>query len=304
MAVTLPTAADVRKVREQTAKNAAERAELAAKPLLAVLGAGDRAVAGVTKFAAEARTRAEQRADVVQQRVMDLPSELDGLRAKLNADEVRKVVESVREQVTAYYTDLTGQGEVVLGRIRKQPQVEQALSVLGEYGDKIDSRVDDLVDDAHDAAEKALSTVTRQTRSVGEKAARGTQDVAGSVAQTVAEAGKDVAEVIDEAGDEAAHATRSTTRRAANRTAPKTTPTRRTAPKVTPKVAPKTAARTTSTPAPKSTSTTPKSASTTAPKSAPKTEVEAEVKVESKTEPKTESKPAAAKPATRPGSSA
>ena len=40
MPVTLPTAADVRKVREQAAKNAAERAEAARTPLLAVLGAG------------------------------------------------------------------------------------------------------------------------------------------------------------------------------------------------------------------------------------------------------------------------
>jgi heparin binding hemagglutinin HbhA len=240
MAVTLPTAADVRKVREQAAKNAAERAEFATKPLLAVLGAGDRAVAGVTKFATEARTRAEKQADVVQQRVLDLPAELDGLRAKLNADEVRKVVETVREQATAYYAELAGQGEATWGRIRKQPQVEQALTVIGEYGDKLDSRVDDLVDDAHDAAEKALSTVTRQTRSVGEKVARGVDEASEDVAEAVAEVGKDAAAAIDEAGDDAAHATRSTTRRAANRTAPAKPATRKPAAPRTTKTTPKT----------------------------------------------------------------
>ena len=41
MAVSLPTAADVRKAREQAAKSAAERAEVARTPLLAVLGAGE-----------------------------------------------------------------------------------------------------------------------------------------------------------------------------------------------------------------------------------------------------------------------
>ena len=43
MAVQLPTAADVRKAREQAAKSAAESAELARTPLLAVLGAGEAA---------------------------------------------------------------------------------------------------------------------------------------------------------------------------------------------------------------------------------------------------------------------
>lgn len=240
MAVSLPTAADVRKVREQAAKTAAERAEVAKTPLLAVLGAGDRAVAGVTKFATEARTRAEKQADVVQQRVTDLPAELDGLRARLNGEELRKTVDTLREQVNAYYAELAGRGEATWGRIRKQPQVEQALSTLEEYGDKLDARVDVLVDDAHDAAEKALSSVTRQTRSTGEKVAQATQRAADDVAEkvtettadagrTVASAGKDAAAAIDEAGDEAAHTTRGTARRAANRTAPRTAP--KTAPK-------------------------------------------------------------------------
>lgn len=259
MAVTLPTAADVRKVREQAAKNAAERAELAAKPLLAVLGAGDRAVAGVAKFATEARTRAEKQADVVQQRVLDLPAEFDGLRAKLNADEVRKVVEAVREQAGAYYAELAGHGEATWGRIRKQPQVEQALTTIGEYGEKLDARVDDLVDDAHDAAEKALSTVTRTTRSVGEKVARTTDDAAEAAAETVAEvasdagktvadAGEDLAETVAEVGGEAASTARSASRRTAARTAPKapratTKAVAKTEPKTVAKPEPKTAAR-------------------------------------------------------------
>src|SRR6478609_9149751 len=57
------TAADVRKVREQAAKNAAERAEAARTPLLAVLGAGDAAVTAVTKAVADARTRRRAQAD-------------------------------------------------------------------------------------------------------------------------------------------------------------------------------------------------------------------------------------------------
>lgn len=235
MAVSLPTAADVRKVREQAAKNAAERAEVAKTPLLAVLGAGDRAVAGVTKAATQARTAAEKQAEAVQARVMDFPAELDNLRAWLTGDELRKALDALRAQLTAYYAALAEHGEATWDKIRQQPQVEQALSTLGGYGDHLDARVDTVVEDAHDAAEKALATVTRQTRSTGEKVAQATQrtadglaenvaDAAAEAAQAVSAAGKDAAEAIDEAGDDVAHTTRSTTRKAANRTAPKTAP--------------------------------------------------------------------------------
>jgi heparin binding hemagglutinin HbhA len=235
MAVSLPTAADVRKVREQAAKTAAERAEVAKTPLLAVLGAGDRAVASVTKAAADARTRAEKQADTVQHRLMDLPAELDGLRARLTGDELRKAVDGLRAQVRNYYAELARHGEVTWDKLRRQPQVEQALSALETYGDKLDTRVDGLVDDAHDAAEKALATVTKQTRSTGETVAAATEraadevadkvtEVSADVSEVVADAGTDAAVAIDEAGDDAARAARSTARRTANRTAPKVTP--------------------------------------------------------------------------------
>jgi heparin binding hemagglutinin HbhA len=235
MAVSLPTAADVRKVREQAARNAAERAEVARTPLLAVLGAGDYAVTTVTKAVATARTRATEQAETVQQRVAELPDEIGGLRDKLNTDELRKAVNELgnelRAQAEQAYADLAERGELAWGRIRRQPQVQQALSAIETYTEKLDARVDDIVDDAHDAAEKALATVTTQTRSTGERVARATQRFAGQTAETVdtagkeaaeavAEAGSDVAEAVTEAGDNAAATTRSTTRKAANRTAP------------------------------------------------------------------------------------
>ena len=213
MPVTLPTAADVRKVREQAAKNAAERAEAARTPLLAVLGAGDAAVTVVTKAIVDAQTRRRAQADKVQAYVTALPQ-------KLNADEARKTVAELREQAGTAYAGFAERGEKAWGKIRTQPQVKDAIARIETYTEKLDARVDSFVDDAHDAAEKALAAVTRQTRSVGEKAARDTEKVADETAETVAE----VAGTISEAGDEAAHATRSTTRRAANRTAPRTAP--------------------------------------------------------------------------------
>ena len=215
MPVTLPTAADVRKVREQAAKNAAERAEAARTPLLAVLGAGDAAVTVVTKAIVDAQTRRRAQADKVQAYVTALPQ-------KLNADEARKTVAELREQAGTAYAGFAERGEKAWGKIRTQPQVKDAIARIETYTEKLDARVDSLVDDAHDAAEKALAAVTRQTRSVGEKTARDTEKAADEAAETVGE----VAGRISEAGAEAAHATRSTTHRVANRTAPKaaTTP--------------------------------------------------------------------------------
>jgi heparin binding hemagglutinin HbhA len=235
MAVSLPTAADVRKVREQAAQNVAEQAEVARTPLLAVLGAGDYAVATVSKAVADARTRAAERREFVA----ELPQ-------KLTTDELRKLVADLRAQAESTYEGFAERGEKAWGKIRKQPQVKQAIATIESYTEKLDARVDVLVDDAHDAAEKALSTVTRQTRSTGEKVARGTQKFAADAAETVAKLsdevsqtvaakgseasktvaakGADAAEAITEAGDEAAHETRSVARKAANRTAPKVAP--------------------------------------------------------------------------------
>jgi heparin binding hemagglutinin HbhA len=213
MPVTLPTAADVRKVREQAAKNAAERAEAARTPLLAVLGAGDAAVTVVTKAIVDAQTRRRAQADKVQAYVTALPQ-------KLNADEARKTVAELREQAGTAYAGFAERGEKAWGKIRTQPQVKDAIARIETYTEKLDARVDSFVDDAHEAAEKALAAVTRQTRSVGEKAARDTEKVADEAAETVGE----VAGKISEAGAEAAHATRSTSRRTAIRTAPRTAP--------------------------------------------------------------------------------
>ncbi len=214
MAVTLPTAADVRKVREQAAKNAADRAEAARTPLLAALGAGDAAVTAVTKAVTEARARSKAQAEDVQARIAALPQ-------RLTADEARKTAAELREQAETAYAEFAKRGEQTWGKIRQQPQVQQAIARIEAYTEQLDSRVDGFVDDAHDAATKALALVTRQTRSKGEKLAEATQKVAGEAAETVTEVADDVAERITEAGDEAAHTTRSTSRRVANRTAPK-----------------------------------------------------------------------------------
>jgi heparin binding hemagglutinin HbhA len=224
MAVDLPTTADVRKARHNAAKTAAQRAEAARTPLLAVLGAGEFAVSAVSKAVAAARVQAEG----VQHRVAGLPQHLNG-------EELRKAVAELREQAGHAYAEFAKQGEQTWGRIRKQPQVKDAIARLETYTEKLDSRVDDIVDDARDATEKALTVVSTQTRSTGERIAKATQRFTGRAAATVTDvtedaseavshAGAEAAEAITDAGSEVAHETRSTTRRAANRTAPKAEP--------------------------------------------------------------------------------
>jgi len=237
MAVSLPTAADVRKVRETARKSAAERAEVVRTPLLAVLGAGDLAVTTVSKAVTDARARATAQAEDAQSRIADLPQRFSAeeLKKRFSTDELKKSVEELRTQAQKSYDEFAARGEKALGRIRKQPQVKQALESIETYTGKLDARVDTFVDDAHDAAEKALSTVSTQTRSTGERVAQVAQRFTGQAAtniseatktasEAVATAGAKVAEEVTEAGAEVAHETRSTTRKAANRTAPKTAP--------------------------------------------------------------------------------
>ncbi len=221
MAVSLPTSSDVRKVREQ-------QADAVRTPLLAVLGVTDFAYSTVNKAVADARTRATQRAEEVQTRVSELPNEIGELRTRLSSEHLRKQVEELRGQAEGVYSGFAERGEKTWGRLRKQSQVKQAISTV----ETLTEKVDEFVDDTHDVAEKTLGTVTRETRSLGERAARGAQQFAGQTAEAVteatsdaskavAEAGKDAAAAIDEAGDDVASTTRSTARKSAARTDPK-----------------------------------------------------------------------------------
>lgn len=214
MPVSLPTAADVRKAREQAAKNAAERAGAARTPLLAVLGAGDAAVSAVAKAVARAQVRGKAQAEQAQAYFAALPQRFTG-------DEARKTVAELREHAGTAYAGFAERGEKTWGKLRERPQVKDALARFEAYTDKLDARVDAFVDDAHDAAEKALATVSRQTRSTGEKVAQGAEKAGNEAAETVTEVSADAATKISEAGAEVAGTTRRTARRAADRTAPK-----------------------------------------------------------------------------------
>lgn len=178
-------------------------------PFLAAIGAGDYALASVTEAVMNARSRAltvrsraEQRAESARGRVADFPEEfnaqLNELRTKLDPEELRKVADAYVQAAAGIYVSLAERGDEVIAKVRKQPQVEDAIE-----------RAEDAAEDARGLTTEVLGTVARQTRSIGEKAARATERVTGRTASAVTEAGA-----------ETAHQLRSTSRKAANQTSP------------------------------------------------------------------------------------
>ncbi|MGZ4523146.1 MAG: heparin-binding hemagglutinin [Mycobacteriaceae bacterium] len=178
-------------------------------PFLAAIGAGDYALASVTEAVMNARSRAltvrsraEERAESTRGRVADFPEEfnaqLNELRTKLDPEELRRVADAYVQAAAGIYVSLAERGDEVIAKVRKQPQVEDAIE-----------RAEDAAEDARGLTTEVLGTVARQTRSIGEKAARATERVTGRTASAVTEAGA-----------ETAHQLRSTSRKAANQTSP------------------------------------------------------------------------------------
>ncbi|HEX4358181.1 MAG TPA: hypothetical protein VH141_11705 [Pseudonocardia sp.] len=195
MAITLPTSADVRKARSQVNKAVNTQFDAVRTPVLAWLGATDLAV----------------------QTLRELPAEL---RTRLSRDELRKRADEASERARSAYDEWAERGEGTLDRIRTQPQVARTLRAVESADKRSTTLVEKLVDGLHEVGEEVLEAVSFETRSVGERTARGTKRVAEQAAATVTELSTELAGDIREAGDEAAHTTRSTTRKAANRTAP------------------------------------------------------------------------------------
>ena len=217
MAVTFPTKFDVREVRDQASKAVSDAMDPLRHPALAVLGLGDVAVAA----ARDAAGRVQSGATEVQARVEDLPSEIQELRSKLTAEDFRRLADAYLAAVRGVYEDLVKRGTGAYSKIKAQPQVKQALSTVDSVSTELESRLEDTVEEFRVRGESVLAGVTKQTRSVGERAARYTQQATGQAAEALTETSTEVAADLEEAGDEVASETRSVTRKAAGRTAPK-----------------------------------------------------------------------------------
>jgi heparin binding hemagglutinin HbhA len=210
--MTMPNAKDVRKARKQAVEALNTAVEQVRTPLLAAIGAGDLATQAVVEAVNKARTKVTERAEATKHAVEDLPTDLTGLRERLDPAELRKVVDEYTEAAQKLYQKLTDAGEETLAKLKAQPQVKKAIEQLEEAIATLQDRVGDVAGDARELAEDVLAKVTRRTRSAGEKTARNAQAAAA-----------EVAEAVTEAGDDIAHEARSTSRKVANKTAPRRT---------------------------------------------------------------------------------
>jgi heparin binding hemagglutinin HbhA len=207
MAALLPTTEDVKKAREQAVAVLNTAAENVRTPLLAALGAGDLATQAVIDAVTKARTKVNEGATTARESV---PTDLAGLREKVDPAELRKLVDEYTEAAQKLYHKLADQGEDALTKLKAEPRVTKAIDQVEEAIATLQERVGDVAGDARELAEEVLAKVTRRTRSVGEKTAR-----------RVEQATEEAALAVEEAGSDVAHEVRSASRKAANRTAPR-----------------------------------------------------------------------------------
>jgi heparin binding hemagglutinin HbhA len=207
MAALLPTTEDVKKAREQAVAVINTAAEGIRTPLLAALGAGDMATQAVIDAVTKARTKVNEGATTAKDAV---PTDLAGLREKVDPAELRKLVDEYTEAAQKLYHKLADQGEDALTKLKADPRVSKAIDQVEEAIATLQERVGDVAGDARELSEEILAKVTRRTRSVGEKTARRVQSAAD-----------EAAEAVEELGDDVAHEVRSASRKAANRTAPR-----------------------------------------------------------------------------------
>jgi heparin binding hemagglutinin HbhA len=212
--MTTPQTKDVRNTREQALHALHTAIEQVRTSLLAALGAGELATHAVVDVVNKARVRVSERAEATRGAVGDLPTDLAGLRERLDSAELRKLVDEYTEAAHQLYQKLAGVGEDTVARWRAQPQVRKALDQLEEAIATLQERVGDVAGDARELADDVLARVTHRTRSAGERAAKTAQKVASDTAGAVIGAGNEVAQEI-----------RSKSRKIAAKTAPDKAPT-------------------------------------------------------------------------------
>ncbi|MGX6508565.1 heparin-binding hemagglutinin [Rhodococcus sp. SJ-2] len=186
--------------------------------LYAAVGAGDAVVQAVADVVAQVRERAENtqtdvngRVETARERIAsvpadltetieslrarlselpsELPEEIADLRERFSSEELRRVAEAYLKVASDLYSAFAERGEETIERLRQQPAVEERLG-----------RAEAAFGDVVDLTEEALGTVARQTRVVGEQAAK----FAGLTADRISDTATEVGTVIADAGDDAA----------------------------------------------------------------------------------------------------
>ncbi len=143
-----------------------------ATPLFAAVGAGDLALQQVSEVLGQLRERTESATETAHARIEgtrdrlnslpeDVPAGIDELRTRFTPEELRKVAEAYIEVATGIYNSLAERGEETVERLRQQPEFQENVS-----------KAEKVYNDAIDLTEDALGTISSQTKSVGERAAK------------------------------------------------------------------------------------------------------------------------------------
>jgi heparin binding hemagglutinin HbhA len=211
---TLPTNEEWSKAREQAAQAIGGAVEQARTPLMAALGASDLATQTLRDTLGKVRTRLNEGAESAKAGVNDLPTDLGGLRERLDTAELRKRVDDYTQSAWNFYSSLADRGETTFDKLRSQPQFQRAWSQV----ETAQGRVNGAVEDMRGLADEMLGRVSRTTRSVGEKAAQTTERFSAGAADAIRDTGEQASEGVKEQGAKAATTARRTARKAASQT--------------------------------------------------------------------------------------
>jgi heparin binding hemagglutinin HbhA len=189
----MPITSDVRKAGEAVVYQGKAVLEESRKPLYAVLGAGDLAVARATAQLRElpAETQAALNASVKQARTRledlraDVTSRLGELRQRTSEvptlvqspAELRGKVETYVGKALEFYAEMTRRGEEVATRL--QARGAQGVATTASRFEKAAAAVDAAVEDTAEEVEKtAAKTATSKRRSAGARKAAATRATA------------------------------------------------------------------------------------------------------------------------------
>ncbi|GAC70151.1 hypothetical protein [Gordonia soli] len=146
----------------------------------------DTAEARLTESRDQAVAALEDARERLSNLPVELPAEIEELRAKFTPEELRKVAEAYLAVAAGLLTSLSERGEEVVAKLKSQPLVEENLPKLEK-----------VYNEALGLTEDALGTISGQTRAVGERAAK----LAGLTSSKVEEAAVGIAGRIGEATD-------------------------------------------------------------------------------------------------------
>src|SRR5699024_1711315 len=123
-------------------------AEAVRTPLFAALGAGNLATQAVVDTVNKAKQRVDDGAESARKNFEEFPTDLDGLRGRLDPGELRRVLDEYTDAVWKTYHKLAESGEQAWDSVSDQPQVKWALQQLEEALATAQGRVEGIVGEA------------------------------------------------------------------------------------------------------------------------------------------------------------